>query len=111
MQAKVKPFNKFLNFIIPNNVIGICLAPFGIFMKPNYLHFTRVLEHEKIHWKQQMEMLIILFYIWYLVEWIFKLLLFGKRAYYNLSFEREARAFEKTPSARKPYGWLRYIFE
>lgn len=51
----------------------------------------KTLRHESIHIKQQGELLVLLFYIWYLVEWVFRL--FGKgNAYRNISFEREAYA-------------------
>ena len=41
------------------------------------------INHEKIHLAQQLELLIIPFYIIYLIEWIFK-------GYRNISFEKEA---------------------
>ena len=59
-----------------------------------------------IHWKQQMEMLIIPFYVWYFIEWVIKLFKYGKKAYYNISFEREAN---QRSEYRKPFAWIKYI--
>ena len=41
------------------------------------------INHEKIHGRQQLELLIVFFFIIYLIEWIFK-------KYKNTSFEKEA---------------------
>lgn len=74
--------------IIKNNIIpfkgfkAITLWPF-IFVRKNYSFNEIDLNHENIHGKQQLELLIILFYIIYLVEWLFK-------GYRDISFEKEA---------------------
>ena len=83
---------------------AITLAPFGIYIRKEWLHSTEIRNHEFVHWNQQMEMMILPFYIWYFIEWIVKLFIYGKKAYYNLSFEREARA-----GRDKPYGWFKYL--
>lgn len=51
-----------------------------------------VLNHERIHTRQMMELLIIPFYIVYVLEWIIRLFQFkdAYKAYNNISFEREA---------------------
>ena len=46
------------------DITGICLAPIHIQIKEGYFTDRRI-NHEKIHWAQQMEMLIIPFYLWY----------------------------------------------
>lgn len=46
------------------------------------------LNHENIHGRQQLELLIIPFYIIYLIEWIFK-------GYREISFEKEAYSNEQ----------------
>ena len=61
-----------------------------------------------------LEMGIIFFYIWYLVEWLIKYLLHGKQAYYHLSFETEAYYNEDDLNylyTRKHYAWIKYIFK
>ena len=48
--------------------------------------------HEQIHTRQMMEMLIIPFYLCYVIEWFIRLIQYRNRliAYENISFEREA---------------------
>lgn len=69
--------------LIPNksNIKGIAIFPF-IFVRKNFTKDDVLINHEKIHLRQQLELLIIPFYIIYLVEWIFK-------GYYGISFEKE----------------------
>lgn len=52
------------------------------------------LNHEKIHTRQIVELLGILYYILYFIEWIGRLVQYRDflKAYYNISFEREAYA-------------------
>jgi len=107
---KVKKMGWFLsNFFA---IIGITLAPFGIYIHKNYITNKNVINHESIHWKQQMEMLIIFFYLWYLIEWIIRIFVNGKKAYVSLSFEREAYANEANLDylkTRKHFAWIKYI--
>ena len=53
--------------------------------------------HEFIHSLQQREMLFIGFYVWYVIEWLFHLIRLRNfmKAYYALSFEREAYAMQE----------------
>ena len=107
---KIKPINKFLDLFLSKSVIAITLCPFGIYTRENPNLIT--INHEKIHWKQQVEMLVLPFYIWYLIEYLIRLFLNGSTAYNSLSFEREAYDNDKDMeyiSKRKPYSWLKYI--
>lgn len=106
---KIKPINKFIRFFLNKNVIGITLCPFGIYIDSNDKY---TINHEKIHWKQQVEMLVLPFYIWYGLEYIIKFFMYGKDAYRNLSFEREAYANENNLNYlenRKSYAWIKYL--
>lgn len=69
------------------------------------------LNHEAIHTAQMKEMGYIFFYIWYFIEWLIRILINGRYAYYYLPFEREAIDNEnkyKYLNTRKPYSWLKY---
>lgn len=71
-----------------------------------------VVNHERIHTAQMREMLFLFFYIWYVAEWIIKLMKYGDsyRAYRNISFEREAYLHETDLgylSRRRPFASLR----
>jgi hypothetical protein len=102
------------------NIGGITLWPF-IILREKYQSNTafwiaknkKIINHESIHIAQQGELLVLPFYILYILEWFIKLFFYGKDAYYNLSFEREAYKYEydeKYLEQRKPYAWLKYIF-
>jgi len=110
-EPKIKNFTKFLRLFCKKSVIGITLCPFGIYVKN--IKSILVINHEKIHWQQQLEMFILPFYIWYLIEWLIKLLFF-KDAYRNISFEREAYYNEYDLNylkSRKHYAWVKFIFK
>lgn len=103
--------NGFVKFITFGKAIGITLSPFGIYIQLEWLNNKRIINHESIHWKQQMEMLIIPFYIWYVIEWFIKLFC-TNNAYTSISFEREAYGKENDfeyLKNRKPYSWFKYI--
>lgn len=73
----------------------------------------RTLNHESIHTSQMKEMLYILFYLWYVVEWLIKLFIYGGDAYRNISFEREAYANQDNEYYigvdREFWDFLKYI--
>lgn len=71
--------------------------------------------HEYIHTLQQREMLFILFYVWYVVEWGLKFLYYRNlhRAYYAISFEREAYDNQWDSayiSKRRHFAWMKSTF-
>jgi len=115
-KPKVKIIGNFLKFILGKNILGITLAPFGIYVTEKYVTNAKTINHEKIHWRQQLEMLIVFFYIWYLIEWVIKIFTVsgsgGGSAYRALSFEREAYDNDDNLDylkTRKPYSWFKYI--
>ena len=96
------------------NYVGLTLWPFIIVKENIYKEDTVLINHEKIHLKQQLELLVLPFYIWYIGEWFLRTLLYldRYRAYQNISFEREAFANEKDlgyTERRKPYSFLNYL--
>jgi NADH:ubiquinone oxidoreductase subunit 5 (subunit L)/multisubunit Na+/H+ antiporter MnhA subunit len=113
MEIKVK--KKFVSFITFGFAAAITLWPFGIFLKAEkYLKNVRLINHEKIHWEQSKELLGIFFYLLYFLEWFFKLFIYGKKSYRNISFERESNNHEYETDylrKRKKYSWFNYIFE
>lgn len=111
---RIRKINKFLKFFLGENVVGITLAPFGIFLKEGYEKNETTLNHEKIHWKQQIEMLILPFYVWYVLEWLIKIPKYGPQAYYNISFEREAYTNQEEKTYlkwRTKWSWIGYLIK
>ncbi len=88
--------------IVPNNLIPFrgfaAINLFGIlFVRKGVRLSRRLLNHERIHSHQQLEMLVLPFYILYLAEWLVRFVISGfrgHRAYRAISFEREAYAHE-----------------
>ncbi len=101
-------------FFIPKKFIGLTIWPF-ILLKNKELRVNKVLiNHETIHLKQQLELLVIPFFIWYFLEYLFRLVQYRNSftAYKNISFERESYANEHNIDylkSRKLYSFLNYI--
>ena len=79
-------------FLVHKYYNGITIWPFVI-MRHKVLKDNLVfMNHEKIHLRQQLELLILPFYLLYTVEFLMRLIQYKNWyvAYKNLSFEREA---------------------
>jgi len=110
----IKEFNWLLRFIIPINYFGITIWPFGIYFRDVSRISEKDINHERIHFEQQKELIGLFFYILYVIEWMIKLIFYGKKSYYNISFEREAYKNEdglKYVESRKHYSWIKYILD
>lgn len=105
--------------IIRNKIIPIkgfrAINLFGIlFVRGNAEINDVVLNHERIHTAQMKEMLYIPFYVWYVIEWLIRLLIDRKTAYRSISFEKEAYQNQHNLSylkERKIYSSFGYIQE
>lgn len=89
------------------NLFGLVLA-----RKENEPLSEQTLQHEAIHAAQMKELLYVFFYLWYIAEWLIKLFKYGKEAYRNISFEREAYAYDRDKDylkQRKHYSWYYFI--
>ncbi|SDS14298.1 hypothetical protein [Gramella sp. MAR_2010_147] len=71
---------------------GISLWPFVILQDKRLKKDEFFLNHEKIHLRQQLELLVLFFYVWYAIEFFVRYIdcRDGMLAYRNISFEREA---------------------
>lgn len=93
----------------------ICLNLFGTFWvrDPSWVD-KYVINHERIHTAQERELLFIPFYIIYLLEWLVRCIQYrnSDKAYYNISFEREAYTHGNDLTYlknRKLYSWVKFI--
>ena len=96
------------------NYVGLSFWPFIFLRDPELRRDTVLINHERIHLRQQAELLVLFFYLWYIGEWMLRTLLYldPYRAYQNISFEREAYTREKDLkylSQRKPYAFLDFL--
>ena len=103
IKNKLLPFGK--NYFAIN-LFGI------IFAKGECSVLT--LNHEKIHTRQMLELLVLPFYLLYVIEWLVRLCQYRNSfiAYHNISFEREAYAHGDDLNYlknRKPFSFLKYL--
>ena len=95
------------------NIIGITLFPF-IFITKNKQGNETILRHEQIHFKQQVECLIIGFYLVYLLHFIWCLVKYRnfEKAYNNICFECEAYSNQRNKNYldnRKRFSFIKYL--
>jgi hypothetical protein len=100
--------------LLPNNVLALSIWPF-IIVNSNVKLTEATIRHEKIHIRQQVETLILFFYLWYGIEFIVRLLQYKHpyTAYKNISFEREAFANENDGyflQYREPLNFINYLY-
>jgi len=79
-------------FLFSKRFAGIALWPFIIVKSKVSKEDVVFLNHERIHLRQQLELLVVPFYLWYGVEYLLRLIQYKNShlAYRNISFEREA---------------------
>lgn len=101
-------------YLIPKGYRGLTVFPF-VFVKYKMDKQSGVfVNHERIHLRQQLELLIFPFFVWYLSEFLVRLAQYKKfdLAYRNISFEREAYANEKDLNYLKKrsfFGFAKYL--
>ena len=83
-------------YLIPKGFAGLTIFPFGILKDRKDISNPVMMQHEKIHIRQQLELLVLPFFIWYGIEYLLRILQYKDKhvAYRNISFEREAYANE-----------------
>lgn len=98
-------------YLTPRGFRGLTFFPFVIVTNKDDALDTVCVNHEKIHLRQQVELLIFPFYVWYLLEFSIRLVQFKdrKKAYYNISFEREAYANEKDLNYLKQRSFWKFL--
>lgn len=100
------------NILPPKGFLAINLLGL-LFCKKDAKINDVIVNHESIHTAQMKEMLYIPFYLWYVTEWLVKLLFKGN-AYRNISFEREAYDNQYNLNylkERKHYNWIKRLFK
>lgn len=75
---------------------AVAVYPFILVKRKELQHDALLINHEKIHHRQQLELLILPFYIVYLFNYLYHLARVRNhfQAYKNIIFEREAYAME-----------------
>lgn len=101
-------------FLIPKGYRGITIFPFVIVGDVSDREDVVMVNHERIHIRQQLELFILPFFIFYIVDYGIGLIRYRNRAeaYRNISFEREAYAKEKDLhylKSRPFWNFLKYL--
>jgi hypothetical protein len=101
-------------YLTPRGYTGIALFPFVFLKSKKFVADKTMINHERIHLRQQIEMLVIPFFLWYGIEFLFRYFQFKnfQAAYRNISFEREAYQNEKDPDyvkKRSFWSFLAYL--
>lgn len=103
--------NKFIPFkgFVAMNICGL------LFVRKEATITDTILNHEAIHSRQWLECLIVFFPVLYVIEWLFNLFIYrdSKKAYKNISFEKEAFANQYNKNYlknRKMYAWIENIY-
>lgn len=96
------------------NFNGITIWPFVVLKHHSLKEDSIFLNHESVHLRQQLELLLIFFYLWYGIEFLFRWAQYKNRntAYRNISFEREAYHYESDfdyLKKRRLFGFLKFI--
>jgi hypothetical protein len=98
-------------YLTPRGFRGLTLFPF-VFMADKDDKLNAIfINHEKIHIRQQLELLILPFYILYFLEFLVRWFQYKDKfeAYKNISFEREAYANEKDLNYIKQRSFWRFL--
>jgi len=90
--------------ITPRGFKGITLFPFIILASEDLKQNEVLINHERIHLRQQLELLVFPFFLWYGIEYLIK-------GYENISFEKEAKQNSGNSEylkSRKPFSFIKY---
>lgn len=105
----------YLKYFIPKSFSAFTIYPFIFIKKKLDKTNCMLINHEKIHLKQQIELVIIFFFIAYFLEFCWNIILYRSwmKAYRAIGFEKEAYQNENNLNylkTRKPYSFLKYYF-
>lgn len=95
-------------------VRGMAFFPFILLRNKNSRQDPVLMNHERIHLRQQLELLIVPFYLFYLINYLYNLIttLDHETAYRNIIFELEAYDHDKELNYlahRRLFNFLDYI--
>lgn len=93
---------------------AMAIYPFMFFKSADLKSDQLIINHEKIHFKQQIELLILPFYLLYLLNYCVNLLRYRDRrkSYLYICFEKEAYAHDHNLNylkGRRLYSWIKYF--
>jgi len=95
-------------------VNGMAVFPFILIKHKDLKNDAQLIRHETIHLMQELELLIVPFYMLYLINYLVNLVKHRdhEKAYLDIIFEHEAYAHEADIDylkQRKFWGWLKFV--
>ena len=90
---------------------GMAIFPFILLKSEHYKADQEIINHERIHLRQQLELLILPFYLLYVINYLINLFRFKNHdaAYRNIIFEKEAYQNERNLNYLKKGNWFGWI--
>lgn len=98
-------------YLTPRGFRGLTFFPFVFLMNKEDVLDKVFVNHEKIHLRQQLELLVLPFYVWYVMEFLIRWIITKDKhvAYRNISFEKEAYTNEKDLNYLKSRSFWRFL--
>ncbi|MFA6277397.1 MAG: hypothetical protein WC622_11645 [Pedobacter sp.] len=106
---------RFWFIILPKlSANAMAIFPFILLKNKAQKQDPVLINHEQIHLRQQLELLILPFYFLYVLNYFINLVKYRNHhgAYINISFEKEAYYFEQDfnyLSNREWYSWVKFL--
>lgn len=98
-------------YLVPQGYRGLTVFPLVFLKSAESKRDAVLVNHEKIHLRQQLELLVLPFFVWYGLEFLIRFLKYRDRqmAYRKISFEQEAYANEKNLHYLKQRSFWRFL--
>jgi hypothetical protein len=98
-------------YLMPRGFRGLTFFPFVFLMNKEDALDKVFVNHEKIHLRQQIELLVLPFYVWYVMEFLIRWIMTKDKnvAYRNISFEKEAYTNEKDLNYLKSRSFWKFL--
>ncbi|TKC04884.1 hypothetical protein [Pedobacter frigoris] len=93
---------------------GMAIFPFILIKDRRFKLDPILVNHERIHFRQQLELLILPFFLLYFFHYLINLLRYKNHylAYFNICFEKEAYTHDRNLAyltERKLFSWVRFL--
>ena len=98
-------------YLIPKGFRGLTVFPFVVVRDRNAQDYLVLMNHERIHLRQQLELLVLPFFVIYGLDYLVKLIRYRDKdvAYRNVVFEREAYQNENDLDYLKSRSFWRFL--
>jgi hypothetical protein len=98
-------------YLIPRGFQGLTVFPFVVVRDRKAQDYLVLMNHEHIHLRQQLELLVLPFFVIYVLDYLVKLMRYRNkdRAYRNVIFEREAYQNENDLDYLKSRSFWRFL--